>query len=331
MRKLNIKPAIFLGLTVSVALFAFTMQKRKATDLPAETTPCKSPVGYRWVKQTDNAAFKKSYNFDLFAINNQLWAFHPDGNYYSADGKNWSKSGLPNSIYNLAFMNYVQFNNSILGLGHFEGNIERFSLTTPITQTKNLQNWTTLAKESNLPKRFFYQPVVFNNKIWIFGGTDDGNRKFDDSWSSADGVNWTQEATHLPFGARDRMNFVVFNDQLFMLDNDVWTSGDGIHWKQLSKNIADVQLSGFTPVVFDGKIWLLGCNRNREFTSEILVSSDGLNWEKQDAPWTPRGGIAACVYNGKLYMTGGKYGGFKEGTTETEFVYSNDVWSLEKF
>jgi hypothetical protein len=331
MRPFIIKPILILGVAACIALAGFTFRNNKTAASPDEIVPFKNPAGYRWVKQTDNAGFNKSYNFDLFAIDNQLWAFHPDGNYYSADGKQWEKSVLPNSIHNLAFMNYIRFNNSILGLGHFEGNSEHYTLTTPITQTKDLQTWITLAKESNLPKRFFYQPIVFNNKIWIFGGTDDGEKNFDDAWSSADGVHWIQEVAHLPFGARGRMNFVVFNEQLFMLDNDVWTSADGIHWKQLTKNITDVQLVGYTSVVFDNKIWLLGCNRNRQFTSEILVSSDGITWEKQDAPWTPRGGIAACVFNGKLYMTGGKYGGFREGTTETEFVYSNDVWSLEKF
>ena len=49
-----------------------------------------------------------------------------------------------------------------------------------------------------------------------------------------------------------------------------------------------------------------------------------------DTTGTPRGGIAATVHKGKLYMTGGKYGGFMKDGVTTEFVYSNDVWTLEK-
>ncbi len=278
---------------------------------------------------TGSAEFAKNYNFQLFNQGGKLWAFHPDGNYYSADGKQWTRSSLPNSIHNLAFLDYVQFNNAILGLGHLEGNIENFKLTTPITQTTDLKTWKILAQKSNLPQRFFYQPVVFNNKIWIFGGTD-GERNFDDAWNSTDGVHWALEAEHLPFGARNRENFLVFRDKLYMLGNDVWVSGDGLKWTQLTSQITDAELVGYTPVVFDEKIWLLGCNRNQQFTSEILVSSDGISWEKQDAPWSPRGGIAATVFQNKLYITGGKYGGFRDGTTETEFIYSNDVWVLKK-
>jgi hypothetical protein len=59
----------------------------------------------------------------------------------------------------------------------------------------------------------------------------------------------------------------------------------------------------------------------------VLVSSDGKNWLSQDAAWSPRGGIAAVVHNNKIYMTGGNYGGTVD---QTEFIYTNDVWTLEK-
>lgn len=324
MKKQLTKPAILICLAACIALAAFTIQNSK----PKEASVPKNMVGYKWTRLTDNAAFKKSYNFQLIAHDNLLWAFHTDGNYYSTDGKSWIKSQLPNSISNLAFLDYVQYNNSVLGLGHFEGNIEYFKLTTPITRTTDFKTWQTLAKESNLPKRFFYHPVVFNNKIWIFGGTNDGINNFDDAWSSTDGVSWAKEAEQLPFGKRNGQNFIAFNNKLFMLDNDVWVSTDAIHWNKIADRITTATLYGYAPVVFDNKIWLLGCNRNGQFASKVYMSNDGIKWEEQEAPWTPRGGIAACVFKGKLYMTGGKYGGFKNG--QTEFVYSNDVWSLEK-
>ena len=65
----------------------------------------------------------------------RLWAFHFDGNWFSLNGKDWTKSKLANSIQNLAFLDYIQFNDAIWGLGHFEGNIEKFKLTTSIYKT----------------------------------------------------------------------------------------------------------------------------------------------------------------------------------------------------
>lgn len=324
MSKLIKKIVLPATLALCAAFAAFTIESKK------DPVPVKAGTGYRWVQATSHAAFRKNYNFQLFSQQGLLWAFHPDGNYYTRDGRDWIKSGLPNSIHNLAFLDYVQFKGAMLGLGHFEGNIERYTLRTPITQTTDMRQWKTLARESNLPARFFYHPVVFRNKIWIYGGTGDGETNHDDAWSSADGVNWKKEADHLPFGKRSGQQFLVFGDTLYMLDNDVWSSADGLHWNRVTEQITNARLFGYAAVVFDNRIWLLGCNRNGQFASKVYVSSDGKNWEEQDAPWSPRGGIAAAVYQDKLYITGGKYGGLRQGSTETEFVYSNDVWVLEK-
>jgi hypothetical protein len=115
-----------------------------------------------------------------------------------------------------------------------------------------------------------------------------------------------------------------------MLNNDVWSSTDGLNWNMETREIAPgEEVFGYTPLVMDNRIWLLGCSRNGKFRSEVLVSDDGKNWIPQEAPWSPRGGVAACVHNGKIYMTGGKYGG-PGIADQTEFVYSNDVWVLEK-
>jgi hypothetical protein len=284
-------------------------------------------IGYEWKQLTANADFPKSYNFQLFATGDTVWAFHPQGNWYSLDGKEWTKSNLTNSIYNLAFLDYVQYKNSILGLGHFEGNIEKFNLATSINKTTDLQDWDVIAENSNLPERFFYHPFVFNSKIWIIGGSN-GTDQFSDIWNSDDAIHWNKIADNLPFGKRDGSQFVMLNNKIYMLNNDVWSSTDAIHWtKETNEIVSDENIFGYVAVVYDNKIWLLGCNRNGKFKSEILVSNDGKSWAAQNAPWSPRGGIAACVFKGKIIMTGGKYGGT---TDEPEFIYSNDVWSLEK-
>lgn len=115
---------------------------------------------------------------------------------------------------------------------------------------------------------------------------------------------------------------------MFLLNNDVWSSSDGINWtKETDEIVKGEQIFGYTAVVHENKIWLLGCNRNGQFSSQVLVSGDGKNWQGMDAPWSPRGGIAATVHRNKIFMTGGKYGGTPE---HTEFIYSNDLWVFGK-
>jgi hypothetical protein len=283
--------------------------------------------GYGWTKVLDSADWKKSYNFQLFSVGDTLWTFHHDGNWYSVDGLKWIKSPLENAIGNLAFLDYVKFNNSIYGLGHFEGNIESFTFRSTIYRTKDFNTWEILSKESNLPKRFFYHPFVFENKLWIIGG-EDQSQHYADIWNSTDGVTWTKQKDNVNFGKRSGSQVVTLKKVLYLLGNDVWSSTDGLNWKLVTQEIIlGEQLVGYAAVVYDEKIWLLGCNRNGRFSSQVLVSENGRDWKAQTAPWTPRGGIAATVYHGRIVMTGGKYGGTPD---QPDFRYSNDVWTLER-
>ncbi len=286
-----------------------------------------SDSSYVWTKLLDSADWKKDYNFQMFSIDDTLWTFHPDGTWHSDDGKKWTKSPLPNSIHNLAFLDYVYFKGAIYGLGHFKGNIERFTFKPKIYRTTDFKNWTIISKESNLPNRFFYHPFVFENKIWIIGG-EDKSTKYSDIWNSEDGVRWTKQKDNLAFGQRSGSQIVKLKHTLYLLDNDVWSSADGLNWQKVTSEIVkDEQIFGYSAQVFENKIWLLGCNRNGQFSSQVLFSTDGKNWETQNAPWLPRGGIAATVYKDKIFMTGGKYGGTPN---HPDFRYDNDVWMLEK-
>ena len=141
-------------------------------------------------------------------------------------------------------------------------------------------------------------------------------------------AHWKKAADRLPFGPREGQQFVVLGNTLFMLEQDVWSSTDGIQWKRETDRITHGDYYGYTAVVFDNRIWLLGCNRSGTFSSEVMVSGDGKQWENQRAPWSPRGGIAACIHKGRIVKTGGKYGGQDEN--HPIFIYRNDVRALER-
>ncbi|HEY6191814.1 MAG TPA: hypothetical protein VI215_05740 [Bacteroidota bacterium] len=283
---------------------------------------------YTWKQLTPEAGYAKSYNYQLFSDGDIVRAFHHDGVWFSRDGVSWQKTALPDIVNRQAFLDYVRFKGAIYALGTFDGNIERYTQTTQIARTSDYKSWEILAKESTLPKRFFYHPFVFQDKIWIIGG-EDAAGEYDDAWVSSDAVHWTKIADRLPFGKRAGQQFVLFKDKLYMLGSDAWVSSDGLHWELLTPKIAEGNIFGYSVEVFDGRIWLIGCNRNGIFRSEVLTSADGVKWIPQRAPWTPRGGVATCIFRNQIMMTGGKYGG--PGIAgQTEFVYSNDVWVLRR-
>lgn len=312
-----------------VFLTLFACQNTPKSDVKsfAKNGEVKSDTSYVWTKLLDSAEWRKNYNFQMFSKNDTIWTFHPDGNWYSIEGKNWTKSVLSNPISNLAFLDYVMFKGAIYGLGYFKGNIEQYEFRPEIFKTTDFKNWTKISKTSNLPKRFFYHPFVFDNKIWIIGGEDEST-KYSDIWSSEDAITWTKQKENLPFGKRSGSQIVNLKNTLYLLDNDVWSSTDGLNWQKVTDEIVmGEQIFGYSVQVFDNKIWLVGCNRNEQFSSQVLFSSDGKNWFTQTAPWLPRGGIAATVHKNKIYMTGGKYGGTPN---HPDFRYDNDIWILEK-
>jgi hypothetical protein len=128
----------------------------------------------------------------------------------------------------------------------------------------------------------------------------------------------------------------VFGDRLWLIGggtvdgpimSEVWSSADGLSWRREAPKLADPQPFGYTPLVFDARIWLLGANRSGAFTSELLVSDDGRRWRPQRAPWSPRGAPAAWTTGERMFLTGGKYS--RPGPEgEPVFVYSNDVWAM---
>lgn len=314
-----------LRLTFILLVFMSCFGKAKQVNENKTASTVVPPPHYQWTKLLDSAAWRKSYNFQMFTIRDTMWTFHPDGTWFSVDGKNWTKGPLDNIISNMAFLDYVLRNDTLYGFGNLTGNIETYTYKPRIYRSTNMRSWTTINERSNLPERFFYHPFVFRGKFWFVGG-EDKHRKYNDIWQSGDGIQWTQVKTNLPFGQRSGSQVVQKNDSLFLLDNDVWCSTDGLNWTQLTKEIVkDQPIFGYNAIVMNNTIFLLGCNRNGQFTSQVLYSQNGKDWLGMDAPWSARGGVAATVFKGKIYMTGGKYGGTPQ---MPDFHYSNDVWEL---
>lgn len=326
------------GLYVVFILIGFTISCVRSGNQSDETSETASSDAasnaagltkqpYTWARLTDHAGYSKTYNYQLLTKDNKLYAFHPDGVWQSSNGASWTKTGLENILKNQAFLDYIEFKGAIYAIGTFSGSISDHILTTQVARTIDMEKWEVLATQSKLPKRFFYHPFVFQDKIWIIGGND-GSTVYNDAWVSVDGINWQKVADDLPFGARHSQYFVIFKDQIYMLSHDVWRSKNGLDWEEVTAEMTPGSIVGYTPVVFDDKIWLIGNNRGNSMSSEVWYSEDGLKWEKQKTPWSARVAVATCVFNNEIIMTGGKYEG--SNTIAADLNYNNDVWVMRK-
>jgi hypothetical protein len=318
-----------------IALIPVAACSRGANDLSAITPATSEAAKYSWAKVTDNAAFPGAYNFPVFTAHNQMWAFHHRGNWYSTDGRTWTKSELPVAGLNSGVQKYVQFNDAVYALGTMDGNWTEMRIGTRIARTSDFKRWEVLAETSELPQRIFYGALVFKDRIWLLGGFD-GKNYYNDVWNSADGVHWTKVLEGAPWSPRIARSTVVFKDRIWLIGggvidgepsnnpragSEIWSSVDGVKWEQVP-----ARAYGGTPVVFDGKLWLVGANRDGNFSRAVLVTDDGIAWREMAAPWSPRSAVATWVFDNKLYMTGGKYSETQNG--QIKFIYSNDVWYM---
>ena len=306
---------------------------------PAHRAPAPGAV-FRWTKVVDAAPYDGAYNFPVFAMGSDIWAFHPRGHWRSSDGVHWVRTNLPMSGLNAGYQKYVQFNGAVYALGAMQGNYLNLQLSSRISRTRDLARWELLADSSNLPPRVFYGAVVLGGKIWLMGGFD-GKAYFNDVWSSTDAVHWTRVAEHAPWSPRNVDMAVAFKNRLWVIGGgvidgqreinansrrEVWSSADGVRWDRAPDR--DGLSWGGAPVVYDNQLWLIASNRNSLFAPSLMVTADGVTWREQSAPWPARGAPAVWVWHDKLFMTGGKYSVTENGTPR--FIYRNDVWTMSR-
>jgi hypothetical protein len=326
-------PKWYLAIAAALLVFGWPDGERSA-PVRRSAAGADAPT-YTWQRLTEHAGFEGSYNFPVHvAADGRFVALHSKGTWTSTDGVTWTRSALPFSGTNTAYLAHLQHAGASWALGRMDGNYLRFTIDPTIRRTADLRSWTTVGRSATLPKVVFYAGASFRGAMWILGGYD-GRQESAEVWRSTDGLSWQRVVASAPWGRRSGAKAVVFRDRLFLLGggkldganaNDVWSSADGVAWVREATRIAPEEPVGYSPVVFDGQLWLVGANRSGRFSSEMLVSADGRSFRAVSAPWSARGGVAVWTSGDALYLTGGKSSHAEGG--ELVFTYSNDVWRM---
>ncbi len=169
--------------------------------------------------------------------------------------------------------------------------------------------------------------VMFNDKLWVIGGTS-LSAKLNDVWYSEDGENWIEATPNAQFPARHSHASVVFDGKIWVIAgsgnggslNDVWYSEDGINWIEATPNAQFSPMQDHTSVVFDNEIYVINGNAgvDGDDKSEVWSSEDGINWKiKSFLP--QRNNHTSVVFDDKIWIIGGLGDG----------EFKNDVWQSE--
>lgn len=211
--------------------------------------------------------------------------------------------------------------------------IESKSFKSVFAANKKSLKATLISKETDFEKRAGHTSLVFQNQMWVLGGTSGGVHK-NDVWSSNDGASWQPVTEHAKFPPRYDHASTVFQDKLWVIGgrgaynndvdqmNDVWSSANGKDWELITNNAPFAKRFWHTLTTFNGCLWLIGGWSGSETYGDIWRSCDGKNWVQMmtNAPFGKRRGHAAIVFDNKLWIVGGSKG------NNSNQPLKNDVW-----
>ena len=219
-----------------------------------------------------------------------------------------------------------------------------FNLKSDVWSSADGVNWTLATAAAPWAGRCLHNSLVFDNKIWVFGGltryapnpTKKQKVNANDVWCSEDGVNWTQITEAADWEARHVFTSVVHNNRMWVIGgagkkiyNDVWSSEDGLNWTKAEGCTERFEpRTNHTIASFKGKIWLFGGLahirgdlKNKYPAGDVWSSADGVNWKQVTvmAPWSTREFAGVVVYRDELWLTGGR-------VDKLRGTWANDMW-----
>lgn len=288
-----------------------------------------SPDGVNWTEVTSSAAFGGRNSHRLVTYNDKLWLIggttegfqYSNDVWYTEDGQSWVQ----------ATANAAWPANSYVGATAFQGKLWIFGgggVYGGVWHSTDGAEWTNVPN-SNYPARNVYSYTVWDNRIWIAGGFGNGGYR-NDLWVSEDGETFTEVTRswgHF-WWPRTRAGLIGFKGRLWLMggDNggdfgDVHSTADGVDWRWHSFGPTGVpQRAGHEFLVFNDHFYTLS-GGTYHVDQSVWRSADGLDWDEatREAPFGRREGLAAAVFNGRLWVVAGR-----------EMVADgmrNDVWS----
>ncbi len=205
--------------------------------------------------------------------------------------------------------------------------------------------WSTVNNNAPWGRRSEHASVIFKNEVWVLGGGSNiSGTQLNGTWSSPDGITWTQRSLATPWEKSNGNNVriehaaIVFNNKIWVIGGysmkagvpptrmaDVWSSSDGINWTQVTANAPFGVRNNLSLAVFDNKIWLTGNTRIGSIAqpADIWSSPDGITWTQRatNLPFGLRADTGFLSFDNKLWLFGGAL--FVGSNTSA----ANDVWS----
>lgn len=190
--------------------------------------------------------------------------------------------------------------------------------------------WDTIVEEANIGFRYNFEPLTYDNKMWLIGGKDIFGVAKTESWYSTNGVVWTLATNTVAFGVRTGFQAINYNGKMWIMggyqgatkQSDVWNSTDGITWNIATTTAAFGARALLQSNVHDGKMWVIGgIDSTGTYKADSWYSVDGVTWTlaTDTIACTARAGANCLSYANKLWLIGGQ-------TNNGGVVVESDCW-----
>jgi hypothetical protein len=263
-----------------------------------------SPFTDQWTPRTDHTSL---------VFDDKLWVLGGVGGCgnscgivaYSSDGHSWTISSQSNqystpfnspSIVERYGHSSAVFNGEMWVLG---GTVEQpyggLRRTSDVYHSADGKRWTY--ESAPWSPRRYHSSVVFDDKLWVFGGFMDSAES--DVWYTSDGKHW-ERAPNAPWPARFNTIAVTYDGKLWVMggfvydegksSSDMWFTEDGMSWELYS--LAEwLPRSGSSAIVFNETLWLLGGSSEEKLLKagfagklEVPAVCDPGTWMPEELP-----------------------------------------------
>ncbi len=280
--------------------------------------------------------FSARKGHELITYQNRLWLIGGVGAglqndaWSSSNGEAWKQEN--SAAFNSGINDHqliIDSNSKIRLIG---GLIAGTTLNPNIYVGPVSPSWGATASLPGFGKRSGHQISTFNGKHWLTGGSTGATfittLYTADTWTSTDGLIWTNASPGTSFTARRGHQTAEFNGKLWLIGgynsggylNDIW-SFNGSTWTQETATTAIFSARrDHRLITFNNKLWLIG-GEDGSVLADIWSSSNGTAWtqETATAAFGPVFDHSLAVFNNRLWLAGGQ---ISAGGT-----LSNEVWS----
>lgn len=288
-----------------------------------------SADGNSWTQDTGTAAFGPRSNHQSCVYDGKMWVVGGFAGaerkdvWYSTNGSTWVAANMTPPFMERSAISH-KYGLAALGTAMYVLGPD------DVWKSSDGVNWIDTLPNPMFPHRDMHSSVVYNNRLWIIGGTlrsVGSSVDRNDVWSSDDGSTWTCATTNAAFSVRSGHRSCAFDGKMWVVGGglgaagaEVWHSTNGTVWTSATLDAGFARRGAHTLLVKDGRMWVIGGLRTTDSTplNDVWYSDNGTTWTQATpaAEFPARAGHESCVYQGKMWVIAGA----------GNAGYLNDVW-----